>query len=74
MNIHLRPDQETQLAKLAQRMGRPAEQVAQEAIDALFDHDAWFSAEVAKGFAQLDRGEFVTREEVRARIDRLLKS
>ena len=59
MTIHLRPDQETHLAQLATRTGRPANQLAQDAIDALLEHDAWFSEKVAEGIAQLDKAEAV---------------
>lgn len=74
MTVHLRPDQELQLQRLSDRMGRPADQLAQEAVDQLLEHDAWFSAQVAEGFAQLDRRESVGHEEIGARLNRLFQA
>lgn len=74
MNIHLRPDQETHLAQLATRTGRAAEQLAQEAIDTLLEHDAWFSEKVAEGVAQLDGGEGVPHAAVAERLTRLFQA
>ncbi len=74
MNIHLRPDQERQLVILACRVGRSADQIAQDAIDELFEHDAWFSGKVAEGAAELERTDAITHEEVGASIGKLLQS
>jgi predicted transcriptional regulator len=74
MSIHLRPDQETHLQEIAARSGRDPNQLAQEAVDDLIEYDAWYRQQVAEGFAQLDRGEFVTHEEVGARLARLFRS
>lgn len=74
MSIHLRPDQEAQLQEIAARSGRDASQLAQEWVDDLIDYDSWYRQKVAEGRAQLDRGEFLTHEEVGARLARLFQS
>jgi predicted transcriptional regulator len=38
-----------------------------------FDHDAWLRQKVKMGIGQLDQGEFVTHEEIGARIDQLFR-
>jgi predicted transcriptional regulator len=35
------------------------------------DHDAWFRQKVTGGLEQLDRGEFLTHEEVGARLKKM---
>ena len=62
MNIRITPEQESRLADLASRTGKDA------------DEDARFLKAVEEGFTSLDRGQFVTHEEVRARLDRVLRS
>ena len=37
-------------------------------------HDEWFRREVGKGLASLDRGESLSHEEVRRRMERILGS
>jgi len=72
MDIHLNPDLQAKLAKLAAQRGREPEILVQEAIERLVDYDGWFVAEVEKGLAQIERGEVITHEEVGARLDKLL--
>jgi predicted transcriptional regulator len=36
-------------------------------------HDAWFRQQVTKSLEQLDRGEFLTHEEVGTRIDQMFR-
>ncbi len=54
--------------------GRDAGQLAQEWVDDLIEYDSWYRQKVAEGRAQLDRGEFLTHEEVSARLARLFQS
>jgi predicted transcriptional regulator len=73
MQVHLTPEQEARLAKLAAREGRSPEQLVQEALDRFFEADRHFVEAVMKGLASLDRGEGLTHEEVGKQIDRLLQ-
>ena len=47
--------------------------VVREAINAFLQHEIAFVEAVEKGLASLDRGEYVTQEEVTSRIDKLLR-
>ncbi len=64
MEISLKPDLEARLTSLAAHQGRNVEALAQEAIERLVDYDEWFLAEVAKGVAAADRGEFINHEDI----------
>jgi len=74
MEVHLTPEQEAELSKLASRKGRNANELAQEVIGFYLEHEARFIVAVKRGLESLDRGECVSHEEVGARIDRLFPS
>ncbi|PYU95085.1 MAG: hypothetical protein DMG25_05335 [Acidobacteria bacterium] len=46
----------------------------QQPVERYLDHDAWFRQRVRKGLDQLDRGEFLTHEEVGARIEQMFRA
>ena len=71
MEVQLTPEEQQQLAELAARHGRAASDLVHEAIRRYIEDDANFVAAVMKGLDSLDRGEFVTHEEVGSRIDRM---
>ena len=72
MEVHLTPDLQAKLARVAAERGRDAETLAKEAIERFVDYDEWFISEVEKGLAQIERGQVLTHEEVGARIEKLL--
>jgi predicted transcriptional regulator len=74
MELHLTPEQEAELSKLATRKGRNANELAQEVIGFYLEHEVRFIEAVKLGLESLDRGEYVSHEEVGARIDRLFPS
>ena len=74
MEVQLTPEREAELSKLATRKGRNANQLAQEVIGFYLEHEARFIEAVKRGLESLDRGEYVSHEEVGARIDRLFPS
>lgn len=74
MEIALGPELEAKLRRIASETGKGASQVVQELVTNYLDHDQWFRQAVEKGIASLDSGAFVSHEEVRDRIDRVLGS
>jgi predicted transcriptional regulator len=70
MEVHLKPDVEAKLSRLATHQGRAAETLVQEAVERLVDYDEWFLQEVDKGLAAADGAEFVDHEAIRELIDR----
>jgi predicted transcriptional regulator len=42
-------------------------------VEQYVDHDAWFRQQVTRSLEQLDRGEFLSHEEVGARIDQMFR-
>ncbi len=74
MEVHLSSDELTKLAKLASEKGQAADALAREAISQYLEEEARFVEAVKLGEAQLEQGEYLTHEEVGARVERLLKS
>lgn len=71
MEVHFTPEEEAQLSAIASRTGKDPEQVVRETVTRLLENEADFVEAIRKGFASLDRGEYITHEEVGRRIDRL---
>jgi predicted transcriptional regulator len=74
MEISLTPVLEARLTQIASEEGKGAGQVVQELVANYLDHDEWFRREVQRGLASLDAGKFVSHEEVRRQMERILKS
>jgi predicted transcriptional regulator len=74
MEVHLTPEQEAKLSKLATGKGRHVDELAQEVIGFYLEHEARFIEAVKRGMESLDRGEYVSHEDVAARIERLFQS
>lgn len=74
MEVHLTPEQEAKLGDIASRTGRQTREVVQAAVDRLLDEESVFIEAIERGFASLDRGEYVEHEEVGDRLQRLLRS
>jgi predicted transcriptional regulator len=70
MEVHLTPDLEAKLARLAMESGRDKQALAREAIERLVDYDEWFLRQVDKGLAAADRGELIDHEDIGKLIDR----
>lgn len=64
MEIRLSPDQSAQLAELAVRNGRTAEQLVAEAVARFLDEEQRFAEAVHIGIEAADRGDFVPAEEI----------
>ncbi len=73
MEILLTPESEVKLNELAERSGKSAIELVQEAVDRLLDYDNWIIQEVEKGLAQAVHGELIEHEEVIARIEKKLQ-
>ena len=74
MELQLTPEEEAKLAGVAERTGRKTEELVKEAIDYYLRYDDEFVAAVEKGLAALDRGEYISHEELGSRIDKLFES
>ncbi len=72
MEVHLSPELQAKVDRAAAENKSGAEEYVKQLVEHYVDHDAWFRQQVTKGLDQLDRGEFLTHEEVGARIDQTI--
>ncbi len=73
MAITFPPELETSLCELAAQAGQSPEAYLASLVSEKIAYESWFRESVAEGFVELDRGEFVTQEEVEKRFARYLK-
>lgn len=74
MEVHLTPEKQAQLEQLAAWSGRNTEQLIHEAVERFLKEDSEFRAAVRAGLASLDRGEYLTEEEMDAFMEEMLRS
>jgi predicted transcriptional regulator len=74
MEISVTPELEAKLRNLAEATGRKTEELIREALQTYLEHDQWFRNQVQQGLGQLDRGEFLSQEDVVNRIERLFRT
>jgi predicted transcriptional regulator len=74
MEVHFTPEQETQLAQLANHAGTDAERLVRDAALRVLQEEARFRAAVREGIEEADRGEFIEEEEMDARLEQMLRS
>jgi predicted transcriptional regulator len=72
MEITFAPELQARLNRIASETGKGPDEVVRELVASYLDHDEWFRQEVAKGLASLDRGKFVSHDDVRRQMDRIL--
>lgn len=70
MELHVPPDLEAKLSRMAAESGRTADQVALDLLASSVDHGDWFRAEVEKGRAAGREGRLIEHDDVAARMDR----
>ncbi|MGA2351307.1 MAG: hypothetical protein ABSF70_12810 [Terracidiphilus sp.] len=64
----------TELASLATRTGRRADELVAEAVDRLLAQENWFDEQVQLGIDQIARGEFLEEEEMEPRVARRMRA
>lgn len=73
MELQLKPELQTKVERAAaESQSKPAEYV-QQLVENYVEHDLWFRQQVKKGLDQLDRGEFLTHEEMGSRIEKMFR-
>ncbi|HEY1263303.1 MAG TPA: hypothetical protein VGF06_07255 [Terriglobales bacterium] len=73
MKVHLNPELEARVARRAMESGRNPTEVVQDVIARYFAEEDRFIEAVKRGDAALERGEFLTHEQVGERLRRFLR-
>ena len=69
MDLHVPPELEAKLNRLAAETGRHADQVALDLLTNSVEHDDWFRREVEKGRVAAREGRLLDHDDVASRID-----
>lgn len=64
--VHLPEKTAARLDRLANKLSKPADSVAADAIEDFLAREQWQLAEIEAGLAEADRGEFASDDEVNA--------
>jgi predicted transcriptional regulator len=68
MDLHVPPDLEAKLIRLAAERGRKVDQFALDLLSSSVDHDDWFRREVERGQISAREGRLIDHDTVAARI------
>jgi predicted transcriptional regulator len=74
MEVRLQPEKEAQLAQIAAQRGLPPDELAQQVLNLYLEDHKRFIEAVNIGLASAERGDFVEHEDVRKRLDQILRS
>jgi predicted transcriptional regulator len=74
MEVPLTPELQAKVNRAAAENNRVAGEYVQQLVEHYVDHDTWFREQVKQGLAQLDRGEWLSHEEVGTRLLQLFRS
>ena len=72
MEVHLSPDLQSKLTRLATEQGLDSEELVREAVERLVNYDEWFRAEVQTGLSQIEQGKTASHEDGGKRLDAYL--
>ena len=73
MEVHFAPDLQARLKQRAAAEGRDLADTVQDVVGRYFEEEDRFVRAVQRGEAALERGEFLTHEQVGDRIRRFLQ-
>jgi len=74
MGVHVTGELEAKLANSAARQGRNPADLVQDVLASYFEEEARFVEAVERGEDALQRGEYLTQEQVGQRLQRFLQS
>ena len=71
MQVQFDQELEARLDRIATDNNSSADEYVKQLVGRYLDHDVWFREQTRQGLDQLDRGDFLTHEEVGERIARI---
>ncbi len=74
MEVHLKPELQARVDRAARENNSDSAEYVRQLIEHYVDHDVWFREQVKKGLDRLDGGEFLTQQEIGARIEQMFRS
>ena len=74
MDVHFAPELLAKLDRAAADIQSDTAEYVEQLVEYYVDHDVWFRNKIAGGLEQLDRGEFLTHEEVGERMKKMFQT
>jgi predicted transcriptional regulator len=74
MEVNFSADLQTKLGRIAAENSSDAGRYVEELVEHYLDHDNWFRQKVRTTLVRLDCGEYLTHEEMGARIEQMFRS
>jgi predicted transcriptional regulator len=74
MEVHFPPELEAKLVHSAAEQGRNPDELVQDVVSRYFMEEARFVEAVTRGEEALNRGEYLSHEQVGERLQRFLQS
>ncbi|HEX4231739.1 MAG TPA: hypothetical protein VHZ07_23935 [Bryobacteraceae bacterium] len=74
MQVDFTPELEAKLAQSAAEQGRNPDELVRDVVARYFDEESHFKEAVSLGEEALQRGEFLTHEQVGERLKRFLRT
>ena len=73
MEVHFAPEIEKKIAQSAAQQGRNPDELVRQVLARYFDEESRFVDAVKRGEEALQRGEYLTHEQVGQRLERFLQ-
>lgn len=73
MEVHFTPELQAKLDRVAAENCSGPDAYVQQLVENYLDYDAWFRSKVTASVDRLDRGEFLTHEEVGTRLEKMFQ-
>ena len=73
MEVHFNPDLQDRLTQRAAQQGRALDETVQDVVARYFEEEDRFIEAVKRGEAALERGEFLTHDQMADRLRRFLQ-
>ncbi len=74
MEVQFSQDLEAKLNRVAAENHSGPDEYVRQLVEQYLDHDAWFRQRVRSGLGHLDRGEYITHEEMGQRIEQMFSA
>jgi predicted transcriptional regulator len=73
MEVHFSPELQAKLDRAAADIHCGPGEYVQQLVEQYVDHDLWFRQKVSGSLEQLDRGDYLTHEQVGFRLNKMFQ-
>ena len=73
MEVHFTPELQAKLDRVAAEIHGDVDEYVQQLVEHYLDHDVWFRQKVSGSLEQLDRNQFLSHQDVGARLKKLFQ-